>query len=195
MATFKSAFGAARKSGKKEFTWNGKRYNTKVKGESTKPKAKALKKPVPVKTKTLGKAKTATIRKIAEKAIDGKATKRAPTKSLRPKARAAAKTPTPAKKPAPVTTNPKPLNDNKPQKGSTVQKPTPKKKYNIKDKTRSGKILSVRKTTAPKKSLKPKARSTASKSSGTFRSAFASARKAGKTQFTWKGKKYNTKMK
>ncbi len=45
MATFKEAFAAARKSGKKEFTWNGKRYNTKVKGEgssasSPRPKAR-----------------------------------------------------------------------------------------------------------------------------------------------------------
>lgn len=28
---FKSAFSSARKSGKKEFTWNGRKYNTKVK--------------------------------------------------------------------------------------------------------------------------------------------------------------------
>lgn len=30
---FKAAFAAARKAGKKEFTWNGKRYNTKYKEE------------------------------------------------------------------------------------------------------------------------------------------------------------------
>ena len=30
---FRSSFAAARKAGKKEFTWNGKRYNTKLKGE------------------------------------------------------------------------------------------------------------------------------------------------------------------
>lgn len=31
MATFKEAFASARKSGKKVFTWNGKRYNTQLK--------------------------------------------------------------------------------------------------------------------------------------------------------------------
>jgi Mg-chelatase subunit ChlI len=30
MSSFKSAFAAARKAGKKIFTWNGKRYNTKL---------------------------------------------------------------------------------------------------------------------------------------------------------------------
>jgi hypothetical protein len=30
---FRSSFAAARKAGKKEFTWNGKKYNTKLKGE------------------------------------------------------------------------------------------------------------------------------------------------------------------
>jgi hypothetical protein len=29
---FDSAFAAAKKAGKKEFTWNGKKYNTKLKG-------------------------------------------------------------------------------------------------------------------------------------------------------------------
>lgn len=33
MASFKEAFAAARKAGKKEFSWNGKSYNTKVKEE------------------------------------------------------------------------------------------------------------------------------------------------------------------
>jgi hypothetical protein len=32
-ADFRSSFAAARKAGKKEFTWNGKKYNTKLKGE------------------------------------------------------------------------------------------------------------------------------------------------------------------
>lgn len=40
MASFKESFAAARKAGKKEFTWNGKKYNTKLKGgSSTKKKA------------------------------------------------------------------------------------------------------------------------------------------------------------
>ena len=34
MSSFEKAFASARKSGKKEFTWNGKRYNTKVKEET-----------------------------------------------------------------------------------------------------------------------------------------------------------------
>jgi hypothetical protein len=36
---FKSAFASARKSGKKEFMWNGKSYNTELK-ESVRPKAR-----------------------------------------------------------------------------------------------------------------------------------------------------------
>jgi len=34
-----------------------------------------------------------------------------------------------------------------------------------------------------------------SKTAGSFRKAFAAARKAGKTEFTWKNRKYNTKVK
>lgn len=34
MASFKEAFAAARKAGKKEFSWNGKSYNTKLKEEA-----------------------------------------------------------------------------------------------------------------------------------------------------------------
>ena len=42
MATsFSSAFAAARKAGKKEFTWNGKRYNTKLAKTGTPAKMKA----------------------------------------------------------------------------------------------------------------------------------------------------------
>jgi len=48
MASFKSAFAAARKSGKSSFSWNGKSYNTKLKDEgskapatSSRPKARA----------------------------------------------------------------------------------------------------------------------------------------------------------
>ena len=37
---FKDAFAAARKAGKKEFTWNGKSYNTELK-ETVRPKARA----------------------------------------------------------------------------------------------------------------------------------------------------------
>lgn len=46
MASFKASFAAARKAGKKEFTWNGKRYNTKLKEDSApKPKARPSNKP------------------------------------------------------------------------------------------------------------------------------------------------------
>lgn len=34
MASFKDAFRSARKSGKKEFSWDGKRYNTKLREDS-----------------------------------------------------------------------------------------------------------------------------------------------------------------
>lgn len=36
MASFGSAFKAARKAGKKEFSWNGKRYNTKLASDTPK---------------------------------------------------------------------------------------------------------------------------------------------------------------
>jgi hypothetical protein len=39
MSAFKEAFAAARKAGKKEFTWNGKAYNTELK-ETARPKAR-----------------------------------------------------------------------------------------------------------------------------------------------------------
>ena len=39
MSGFKTAFAAARKAGKKEFSYNGKRYNTELK-ETAKPKAR-----------------------------------------------------------------------------------------------------------------------------------------------------------
>ena len=41
MASFKSAFAAARKSGKSHFKWNGKSYNTKLKDEGSKAPAKS----------------------------------------------------------------------------------------------------------------------------------------------------------
>jgi len=39
MSAFGTAFAAARKAGKKEFTWNGKQYHTKTKEEMSKPVA------------------------------------------------------------------------------------------------------------------------------------------------------------
>lgn len=51
MATkFEAAFASARKGGKKEFSFGGKKYNTKLKGEGGKAKSKLPKKgPVPEK--------------------------------------------------------------------------------------------------------------------------------------------------
>lgn len=45
MATFKEAFATARKGGKREFTWQGKRYTTKLREEVSSAPAKS-KKPV-----------------------------------------------------------------------------------------------------------------------------------------------------
>lgn len=45
--TFKSAFAAARKAGKKEFSWNGKRYSTKLREDKAPSKS-----PTPAKKKT-----------------------------------------------------------------------------------------------------------------------------------------------
>lgn len=56
MASFNSAFASARKSGKKEFTWNGKRYNTKLKGEGFESTPK--KAPVPTSKPSAKKPKS-----------------------------------------------------------------------------------------------------------------------------------------
>lgn len=50
MASFKNAFASARKGGKKTFSWNGKSYNTKLKGESV--AAKQVYKSTPQKAPT-----------------------------------------------------------------------------------------------------------------------------------------------
>jgi hypothetical protein len=49
MANFNSAFAAARKAGKKEFSWGGKSFNTKLKAEGTSKKV-SLPKTAPVPT-------------------------------------------------------------------------------------------------------------------------------------------------
>lgn len=63
---FGSAFAAARKAGKKEFTWNGKRYHTRTKEEEAartkktaapKPKVTPKRKPAPVVDKSRPAAK------------------------------------------------------------------------------------------------------------------------------------------
>lgn len=51
MATFAKAFSAARKAGKKAFTWNGKRYNTKVATDT--PKSAPVPTPRPSATKVV----------------------------------------------------------------------------------------------------------------------------------------------
>jgi hypothetical protein len=47
MASFNSAFAAARKAGKKSFSWNGKSYNTKLAPSPAKGPAKNAKVPKP----------------------------------------------------------------------------------------------------------------------------------------------------
>lgn len=50
MTTFSKAFAAARKSGKKTFTWNGQRYTTQLASEVSRPKTSLPKiGPVPAK--------------------------------------------------------------------------------------------------------------------------------------------------
>ena len=70
MASFKAAFAAARKAGKKTFSWNGKPYTTKLASESkskaaptksAKPKAR----PAAAKPKSTGKAGSSSGRKAA----------------------------------------------------------------------------------------------------------------------------------
>jgi hypothetical protein len=47
MSAFEKAFASARKGGKKEFSFGGKSYNTKLKSEAAKPKATPKNAPVP----------------------------------------------------------------------------------------------------------------------------------------------------
>lgn len=67
MSSFSKAFAAARKAGKKEFTWNGKRYNTKLKSETNRkspptptprPKPKKTPTPTPRPDRSAKKAST-----------------------------------------------------------------------------------------------------------------------------------------
>lgn len=84
---FKSAFAAARKAGKKVFTWNGKRYNTKL--------AKTPKKnvPMPPKAERAGVRKGTGTRKARSAASKAKPTRKALTAKYMPyKKTASAKT-------------------------------------------------------------------------------------------------------
>ena len=50
--SFKEAFRAARSAGKKEFTWNGSRYNTKIKEETGADRPRPRNKPTKATTPT-----------------------------------------------------------------------------------------------------------------------------------------------
>lgn len=80
MTSFKKAFAAARKSGKKQFTWNGKRYNTKLKSDtkssapakSKRPKARPSTKSSPrpkARSYEKGKVKESTPKKAKSKPV------------------------------------------------------------------------------------------------------------------------------
>jgi len=58
LSKFGAAFRAARKAGKKVFTWNGKRYNTRLKGEGKTKKSPNIKGKVPLPRSKPAKAKT-----------------------------------------------------------------------------------------------------------------------------------------
>jgi hypothetical protein len=74
MAGFKSTFAAARKAGKKEFTWNGKSYNTKLKAEGSKKSS------LPAKTNVIPKSRPSNekvpLPKSRDSAILGKSSSR-----------------------------------------------------------------------------------------------------------------------
>jgi hypothetical protein len=89
MATnFEKAFASARKGGKKEFSFGGKKYNTKLKGEGGKAKKDKLPKKGPVPEK-----------RPMSKPATGKATSSKPTEA-KAKVAVRAKAATPAKKSA-----------------------------------------------------------------------------------------------
>ena len=70
LSKFGAAFKAARKSGKKEFSFGGKSYNTKVKGEGDEPKKvpTPTAKPAQVKAKASASASKPTEAKASTKA-------------------------------------------------------------------------------------------------------------------------------
>lgn len=86
MATnFEKAFASARKGGKKEFSFGGKKYNTKLKGEGGKAKSKLPKKgPVPEKRPM---SKPATSKADSSKPTEAKAsavvTAKKPTSAMK----------------------------------------------------------------------------------------------------------------
>lgn len=77
MAGFKEAFRAARKSGKKVFTWNGKSYNTKLKDSGSKsslpdkapkPTSNPAKAKSGASRSTSGKDEKAKVKKVTDEA-------------------------------------------------------------------------------------------------------------------------------
>lgn len=81
MASFKEAFAAARKAGKKTFTWNGKPYTTKLKEEvSSAPKTS--KRPMPKPAAKVVEAK-ASAGRVSERPVSTPS-KLAPKASLKP---------------------------------------------------------------------------------------------------------------
>lgn len=120
MATnFDKAFSAARKSGKKEFSFGGKQYNTKLKGEGGKTKKASLPKKGPVPEKR-PLSKPATSKASVSKPVEAKA-----------KASVAAKKPTSAMKQAVrIQTGPqtKSYADRNKEAAKPAEKPKPKTK-------------------------------------------------------------------
>lgn len=81
MASFSSAFAKARKAGKLEFTWRGKRYHTRIKGEKALPR----KGPVPKTRPKTDDVKTASVpRKAAKKTKRISKTSKIPIPKSRP---------------------------------------------------------------------------------------------------------------
>ena len=100
MATFKEAFAAARKGGAKTFSWNGKKYTTKLKSEASKGKPKVPSKvPVP-QPKPSGNTpvKTGPMVKVVSKERMQAAIKSASMPSVKPSTQAKADAPAPKKR-------------------------------------------------------------------------------------------------
>lgn len=85
--SFKSAFAAARKAGKKEFTWNGKKYHTRTKDEEMKTTGGTRPKPRPASSTTRPKArpKAPTRPKASPKGGKASVTGRKPSEARNPR--------------------------------------------------------------------------------------------------------------
>lgn len=158
MASFKEAFAKARKDGKQTFEWNGKSYNTKMKGEddggkrTTRPKAR------PKQT-----APTSSPRPDRKPKVRMSATSpRAPESTSRPKARAdrgtgaVTRSARPAAKPTRTATESKPQAETPIKKEAGTKTSNPPKKVSDRQANRDRAMQTMTKPRSANKGTKVK---------------------------------------